>query len=329
MEIVQAGAPSAIVTILIPTYKRADYLREAIQSALAQTYSAIEILVLDDASPDETPAVVAEFANEPRLRCIRHAQNVGIAENWRRGIAACRGDFFCLLHDDDTLEPDFVARLAPPLQHDPALVVSFCDHWVVNAQGERLPAKTQATTARFRRDRLTAGKLTDFAHAALVNGSLCAGAALFRRSQLGPECIRVEAQGAIDMWLFYRCVKTGGGAYYVPERLMNYRSHAGGMSSASGAYMAEGHLFCCRHILADPQMQAIHAPIRRMMATTQTNLGIHLLTAAKLKEARQALRTALQMQRSRRAMAAYVLAYGGALGVKTANALRAKEAVSG
>ena len=321
-------APACAVSILIPTYKRADYLREAIRSAQAQTYAAIEILVLDDASPDETPAVVAEFAGEPRLRYIRHPQNVGIAENWRRGIAAATGDYFCLLHDDDALEPDFVARLAEPLHNDPTLVVAFCDHWVMNAQGKRLLQKTETTSARFRRNSLTAGKVADFAQAALVDASLCAGAALFRRTQVVSEFIHAEAKGAIDMWLFYRCLKTGGGAYYVPERLMNYRSHAGGMSFASGVYMAEGHLFRYRHILADPQMQAIHAPIRRMMATTQTDLGIHLLTAAKLKEARQALRAALHMQRSRRALAAYALAYGGALGVKTANVLRSKEVVS-
>ena len=312
----------ARVSILIPTYKRPHYLREAIRSALAQTYPALEILVLDDASPDETPAVVAEFADEPRLRGVRHAQNVGIAENWRRGIQAATGDFFCLLHDDDTLEPEFVARLAAPLQTDPALVVSFCDHWVVNAQGERLPAKTESTSARFGRDRLEAGRLADFAHSALVDASLAVGAALFRRARVVPEFVHQEAKGAIDMWLFYQCVKTGGGAWYVPERLMNYRSHEGGMSFASGVYMAEGHLFRYRHILADLQMQAIHAPIRRMMATTLTDRGIHLLKAGKVKEARAALREALQTDRSRRALAAYALACGGALGVKAANAFR-------
>ena len=328
MNTVQAGAPPAIVTILIPTYKRANYLRAAIRSALAQTYSAIEILVLDDASPDETPAVVAEFAGEPRLRSIRHPHNVGIAENWRLGIAAATGDFFCLLHDDDTLEPEFVARLAEPLHKDPTLVVSFCDHWVVDAQAKPLRQKTEATSARFHRNSLAAGKVTDFAHSALVDASLAVGATLFRRAQVVPEFIREEAKGAIDMWLFYQCVKTGGGAYYVPQRLMNYRSHTGGMSFSQGTHMTEGHLFRHRHILADAQMQAIHAPTRRMMAATQTDLGIYLLTTAKLKEARSALRAALHMQRSRRALAAYVLAYGGALGVKTANALRSKEFAS-
>ena len=318
----------SVVSILIPTYNRAHFLRGAILSALAQTYPDIEIIVLDNVSEDNTPTVVAEFAHVPYLRYIRHEQNWGIAENWRRGIAAATGDYFCLLHDDDALEPDFVARLAEPLHNDPTLVVAFCDHWVMNAQGKRLLQKTETTSARFRRNSLTAGKVADFAQAALVDASLCAGAALFRRTQVVPECIREEAQGAIDMWLFYRCLKTGGGAYYVPERLMNYRSHAGGMSCSQGAYTAAGCLFLHRHILADPQMQAIHAPIRRMMATTQTDLGIHLLTAAKLKEARQALRAALHMQRSRRALAAYALAYGGALGVKTANVLRSKEAAS-
>ena len=313
-----------LITILIPTYNRAHYLRQAIQSALAQTYAPLEILVLDNASTDDTPSIAAEFTQEPRVRYLRSEVNGGITGNWRRGIEATRGEFFCLLHDDDTLEPEFIARLALPLQADGGLVVSFCDHWLMDAQGARQGERTQAISARFHRDKLTGGRLADFARAALVNGSLCAGAALFRRSQATPELIQDEARGAIDFWLFYQCVKTGSGAYYVADRLMNYRAHAGGMSASAPAYMAEGHLFRLRHILADRQLSAIHADTRRLLAATLTDYGIHLLAAADLKAARIALREGLRLRMSRRGAGAYMLACGGAGGVKAANALRRK-----
>ncbi len=75
-----------LITILIPTYNRADYLREAIRSTLAQTYPDLEILVLDNVSEDNTPDVVAKFASAAHLRYIRQQTNTGITGNWRRGI---------------------------------------------------------------------------------------------------------------------------------------------------------------------------------------------------------------------------------------------------
>ena len=106
-----------LVTILIPTYNRAEFLREAIQSAVTQTHRELEILILDDASPDETAAVAAEFADDPRVTYVRHSKNLGITGNWRAGIERAKGEFFCLLHDDDTFEPTFVESLLLPMQH--------------------------------------------------------------------------------------------------------------------------------------------------------------------------------------------------------------------
>ncbi len=300
-----------LITILIPTYNRADYLREAIRSALGQTYSPLEILVLDNVSEDHTPEVVAEFARVPHLRYIRQETNTGITGNWRRGIQEMRGEYFCLLHDDDTLEPEFIADLARPLQADRSLVVSFCDHRVVNAEGLRLAQETETFSARSQRRGLAGGRVADFARSALIAGSLCAGAALFRRSQITPDMIREEAKGAIDFWLFYQCVKTGGGAYYVPERLMNYRVHAGGMSGSEPQYMGEGHIFRQRAILADPAMRAIHADTRRLLAGTLTAQGIDQLTHGQAAEARATLRQSLRLHPSRRALLAYARSWGG------------------
>lgn len=61
------NSSQSTVNIIVPTYNRANYLRETLRSVLAQTYTNIEVLVLDDASPDNTPSVVAEFWLIPAL----------------------------------------------------------------------------------------------------------------------------------------------------------------------------------------------------------------------------------------------------------------------
>lgn len=312
-----------LVSILIPTYKRAGYLREALQSAVSQTYSELEILILDDASPDETAAVAAEFAADPRVCYIKHPRNLGIAGNWRAGIERTKGDFFCILHDDDTFEPSFVESLLRPILVDPKQIVSFCDHWVMDAAGRRLAEASRDASRRFHRDTLLDGPLAEWAEFALVHTGVPVGATLFRACLVNPEFIDDRAKGAIDLWLFYQCVKAGG-AYYIDRRLMNYRLHPGGMSRNAALYMGDGHIFRARQILADAEMASLHPQIRRQLAATLTSYGIDLLVEGRLKEARTSLKEALSIEHSRRALVAYSLACGGPLGVRAAKTMRAK-----
>ena len=98
-----------LVTIGIPTYNRADgYLRQALDSALKQTYPNCEIIVSDNCSTDNTSELVGSRSTE-RLRYFRHAKNIGANGNFNFCLEQARGDYFLLLHDDDLIDSDFVA----------------------------------------------------------------------------------------------------------------------------------------------------------------------------------------------------------------------------
>ena len=312
-----------LVSILIPTYNRAEYLREALQSAVSQTHPELEILILDDASPDATALVAAEFTGDPRVRYVKHPRNLGIAGNWRAGIEQAQGDFFCLLHDDDTFAPTFVERLLQPMLADPTRIISFCDHWVMDEAGRRLSEATDGVSRRFHRDILVEGPLTDWAELALIHASVPVGAALFRACLVSPEFIDDRAKGAIDLWLFYQCTKAGD-AYYTDRRLMNYRQHGGGMSHSATLYMGAGHIFRAQQILADPEMTSLHSQVRCQLAVTLASYGIDLLVEGRSQEARTSLKQSLSLERSRRTLIAYSLACSGSLGVKAAQLIRAE-----
>jgi glycosyltransferase involved in cell wall biosynthesis len=98
---------SELVSVIIPTYNRAEYLREAIESVLAQTYENFELLILDNCSPDHTPDVVESF-KDPRIKYLRHQCNIGGTANWIYGIHLAQGVFFSVLGDDDFYRPHFV-----------------------------------------------------------------------------------------------------------------------------------------------------------------------------------------------------------------------------
>jgi glycosyltransferase involved in cell wall biosynthesis len=102
--------PRPLVTIGISTYNRVDAtFPEALASAPAQTHPDLEVLVCDNASEDGTEAYMTA-QRDPRLRYHRHPTNIGANANFNSCLDLARGRYFLLLHDDDVLEPDCVAR---------------------------------------------------------------------------------------------------------------------------------------------------------------------------------------------------------------------------
>lgn len=95
-------------TIGIPTYNRPDTLRRSIESALDQTYPNVEVLVSDDASPDDTAEMVRSFGD--RVRYHRNPQNIRAWPNFSQLTELATGQYFSWLQDDDVLMPDFAAR---------------------------------------------------------------------------------------------------------------------------------------------------------------------------------------------------------------------------
>ena len=96
------------VSIGIPTYNRADgYLRQALQSAMAQTYMPLEIIVCDNCSSDNTESFVRSFADE-RIHYFRQPRNIDPNDNFNFCLQQAGGTYFLLLHDDDLIDPTFV-----------------------------------------------------------------------------------------------------------------------------------------------------------------------------------------------------------------------------
>ncbi len=99
---------SPLVSIGIPTYNRADgFLKQALQSAVNQTYGNIEIIVSDNCSTDHTEEVVHGFFS-PRIRYFKQTENIGPVNNFNFCVQEARGQYFLMLHDDDLIDPDFV-----------------------------------------------------------------------------------------------------------------------------------------------------------------------------------------------------------------------------
>jgi len=108
------------VSVIIPTYNRAKYLRQSIESALAQNYGDIEVVVSDNASTDGTSQVIEDYLGDRRLKYFRNEENIGMVPNWRKALLEyAAGDLAIILDDDDYfIDRHYIGRAMRLLEKD-------------------------------------------------------------------------------------------------------------------------------------------------------------------------------------------------------------------
>ena len=229
------------VSLVIPTFDRAEFLDDSIGSLLDQDYRNLEILVLDDGSSDGTPEILERYAQDHpgRFRWDRH-ENMGQALTLNRGFEMAEGDVLGYLSSDDLLLPGAVTRLVGPLVEEPEVVATYGGWDYVDDDGEKL---VSVMPLEFTRQ-----------HAISKSDPGIGPGALFRRSALervGGWSAGIQYSPDFDFWLR---VASAGPIRLVPERLALYRWHEGmtGRSSA-GAQIAKERLEILDGVFADPE----------------------------------------------------------------------------
>lgn len=125
-----------LVSIIVPVFDGELYIRESLDSILAQTYPRTEVLVMDDASTDKTPPIVASYRD--KVRYYRQPQNRGIYGNVNDGIAIARGDYIAVYHADDVYHPHIVEREVAFLERHPEAGAVFCQDIFIDPSGHEL-----------------------------------------------------------------------------------------------------------------------------------------------------------------------------------------------
>jgi hypothetical protein len=128
-----------LVTLVVPTLNRPKYLREALQSVLAQDYPDLEILISDNGSQDDSPALARSVASgDPRVRFRRNATTVPIFEHFTQCLQAARGAFFMIVCDDDRINPSFISELVGVVTRHPRVNVALPACVTIDEQGNVL-----------------------------------------------------------------------------------------------------------------------------------------------------------------------------------------------
>ena len=214
-----------LVTIAIPAYK-ARHLHESLASALSQTYENIEVVVVNDQSPDDVASVVSQF-DDPRIRYFENRENLGKGDpskNWNECLRLARGEWFCLLCDDDVYDARFVEELLRVSERYPQ-----CDvlrSGVVMTDGEGRELSTYPVSPEFE---TVEQYLWDFFHS---RRRQTIGEFMLRRSaivQAGGYVNLPYAWGSDNLSIFHFALQNGIASTPLP--LMTFRDSGENISS--------------------------------------------------------------------------------------------------
>ncbi len=120
------------VSVIVPTFNRASFLVEAIESVLRQDYSDLEVVISDNASSDYTADVGSYFSKDPRVKYFRNSENIGMVRNWHKAVFEyATGDWFLLLSDDDILtNPKFISQAVEIIKSSKDVAIVYSNSYI-------------------------------------------------------------------------------------------------------------------------------------------------------------------------------------------------------
>lgn len=306
--------PTPLVSVLMPTYNYGHFLGQAIDSVLAQTFTDFELVVSDNASDDDTEALMRDYAaRDPRVRYHRNDENVGLAANF--SLVFERSDpnstYFIGLPADDWWAPNLLEELVAIAAAEPEVAVVHSDIYRTEADGTVVNTYTDMID----HDHPPAGKHTDVERLYRIN-FIPFQTALVRRShfeELSPSGrpYDPEVPNTNDYFLWLTLFTRGAVGYYLDEPLGYYRKHEAAQTMPANLISRlQQEVRCFEKIAAfcPPRYEELR---RRALAGQLSSLAFVLLEGGRPTEARSLLDRAAS------------LASGGHLDRKVARAIAA------
>jgi glycosyltransferase involved in cell wall biosynthesis len=210
-----------LVSVVIGTFNGEAYLEEQLRSVLAQTYTHLEILAIDDGSSDGTVRILRAYAAlDPRIRVVINEHNLGFIRNFEKGCALSAGHWIALCDQDDYWMPDKVEKMVAAIGQYPMV---YCDSELCGEDlrplGKKISDLVHYQSFDDCRQLCVFSRM--YGHATLITRELFDKASPFREEV--PH----------DGWLAFHATLFGG-VDYLPEPLVKYRQHAGNVFGVVG-----------------------------------------------------------------------------------------------
>ncbi|MFA5983158.1 MAG: glycosyltransferase [Methylococcaceae bacterium] len=233
--------PKIFIGVL--TYNYANFLPEALQSIINQSYTNWEVLICDDGSTDNTEAVIQPFLDNPKIKYFKQPKNCGQPCNWGYMISQAKGDYIATLHGDDVWENNYLESLIQEIIEDPSIEM-ICSNWAIydqnlNPTGAIGPIQTN--------QKLKGSEFFEFLVTSNISLPSATIFSALRAKEVEPPDINLSRH--CDREYFLRIARVANHAKSISEPLIKYRRH-----NLASAYINEiGEKLVssaeeCRHI---------------------------------------------------------------------------------
>lgn len=228
------------VSVVVPNYNHASYLRQRIDSILDQTWQDFELIILDDCSPDGSRDVIREYAADPRVRVAFNDSNSGcVFRQWNKGIGMASGELVWIAESDDYSDPRFLETMVNRLDANPNVGIAFCNSYRVCDGEISLPHERwfREFADQYHSDFVANGASYVAAQMLFTNTIPNASSAVFRKSIAGEAGLADDSFLLSGDWLFWIRLLSFSDLAYVCAPLNYYRYH---QATARHKYSSNG-----------------------------------------------------------------------------------------
>jgi GT2 family glycosyltransferase len=226
-----------IVSVIVPNYNHAHFLRRRLDTILGQTFQDFELILLDDCSTDSSRLILEEYASESRVRLDFNDVNSGSTfKQWNKGVGLAHGKYVWIAESDDYADARLLERLVPLLDSDPAISLAYCRSRFVTADDQvgTFVDCYLADPGRWTSDFCQSGKEACCSYFLPVTPIANASAVLFRKEvyeQIGGADQNLRLCGD---WKLWTAMALKGKIAYVCEPLNYFRLHGSSVRSSTG-----------------------------------------------------------------------------------------------
>ena len=257
-EVEQCDLPisqmNPLVSIIVPNYNHARFLRQRLDSIYSQTYHNYEVILLDDCSTDESRAILEEYAHKysDNTICSFNEKNVGkVNLQWNKGLSLAKGEYIWIAESDDWCEPNFLETLVPKLQQQ-SVMIAFARS-IFMEDGHKIWSTEEYlydVQMKWNKPFTMTGYEAVQRGFAEKNFIPNVSSAIFRNTGKIPDEV-MDIWANINLcgdWIFYLYLVKGGAFSYTNETTNYYRIHKGSTSlkvQRTSAYYEESEIVSC------------------------------------------------------------------------------------
>lgn len=246
------------VSVIVPNYNHARFLPERLESVLGQTRKPDEVILLDDASGDNSREILREYAERypDLITCHFNKENSGSPFiQWAKGLELAHGEFIWIAESDDVADPGFLETLVPMLDADPKVGIAYCQSYEIDADGKNLGDRHYWTDVldaeRWKSAYTNDGRDECVRYLSWRNTIPNASGVLFRKDAYCHVTDMPQTFKLSGDWLVWLSLLKKHDISYTPRILNFFRVHGGTVRKATREEKARSESWCVRQYILD------------------------------------------------------------------------------